>query len=138
TGLEPAGGVRHLAPPDGGADEPTGSARICSGPAAVGGLRSGRRAGGSALGSSDGGAQLRRGEASSAMPGGAPTAASGPGLLSLPAESDGREDQGRVLHAAAVGRCRGRGMSDAPEILLAHHLKALKLPTFLREHQKLA
>ncbi|MDP0929460.1 IS21-like element helper ATPase IstB [Paracoccus onubensis] len=29
-------------------------------------------------------------------------------------------------------------MSDTPEILLAHHLKALKLPTFLREHQKLA
>jgi len=29
-------------------------------------------------------------------------------------------------------------MSDGPEILLAHHLKALKLPTFLREHQKLA
>ena len=28
--------------------------------------------------------------------------------------------------------------SDAPELLLAHHLKALKLPTFLREHQKLA
>ena len=29
-------------------------------------------------------------------------------------------------------------MNDAPEILLTHHLKALKLPTFLREHQKLA
>jgi DNA replication protein DnaC len=29
-------------------------------------------------------------------------------------------------------------MSDAPELLLAHHLKALKLPTFLREHDKLA
>lgn len=28
--------------------------------------------------------------------------------------------------------------SDVPELLLAHHLKALKLPTFLREHQKLA
>ena len=28
--------------------------------------------------------------------------------------------------------------AEAPEILLAHHLKALKLPTFLREHQKLA
>ncbi len=26
--------------------------------------------------------------------------------------------------------------SQAPEILLAHHLKALKLPTCLREHQK--
>jgi DNA replication protein DnaC len=29
-------------------------------------------------------------------------------------------------------------MSDAPELLLAHHLKALKLPTFLREHDKVA
>jgi len=27
---------------------------------------------------------------------------------------------------------------QAPEILLAHHLKSLKLPTCLREHQKLA
>ena len=29
-------------------------------------------------------------------------------------------------------------MSDAPQLLLAHHLKALKLPTFPREHDKLA
>jgi len=29
-------------------------------------------------------------------------------------------------------------MSDASQVLLAHHLKALKLPTFLREHDKLA
>jgi DNA replication protein DnaC len=29
-------------------------------------------------------------------------------------------------------------MSEVPQILLAHHLKALKLPTFLREHDKLA
>ena len=29
-------------------------------------------------------------------------------------------------------------MTDAPEILLAHHLKTLKLPTFLREYEKLA
>lgn len=28
--------------------------------------------------------------------------------------------------------------TDTPQILLAHHLKALKLPTFLREHEKLA
>jgi DNA replication protein DnaC len=27
---------------------------------------------------------------------------------------------------------------DAPRILLAHHLKTLRLPTFLREHEKLA
>ena len=29
-------------------------------------------------------------------------------------------------------------MSDPPQLLLAHHLKALKLPTFLREYDKLA
>lgn len=29
-------------------------------------------------------------------------------------------------------------MSDAPQILLAHHLKTLKLPTFHREYDKLA
>ena len=29
-------------------------------------------------------------------------------------------------------------MSELPQILLAHHLKALKLPTFLREYDKLA
>ena len=29
-------------------------------------------------------------------------------------------------------------LSDAPQILLAHHLKTLKLPTFLREYEKLA
>jgi hypothetical protein len=29
-------------------------------------------------------------------------------------------------------------MTDTPQLLLAHHLKALKLPTFLREYHKLA
>jgi DNA replication protein DnaC len=29
-------------------------------------------------------------------------------------------------------------VTDAPEVLLAHHLKTLKLPTFLREYDKLA
>ena len=29
-------------------------------------------------------------------------------------------------------------MTEAPQILLAHHLKALKLPTFLREYEKQA
>ena len=28
--------------------------------------------------------------------------------------------------------------ADVPQVLLTHHLKALKLPTFLREHEKLA
>ena len=29
-------------------------------------------------------------------------------------------------------------MTSAPELLLAHHLKTLRLPTFLREHDKQA
>ena len=29
-------------------------------------------------------------------------------------------------------------MNDTPQLLLAHHLKMLKLPTFLREYDKLA
>ena len=29
-------------------------------------------------------------------------------------------------------------MTDTPQLLLAHHLKTLKLPTFLREYDKLA
>ena len=29
-------------------------------------------------------------------------------------------------------------MSDTPQVLLAHHLKALRLPTFLCEYDKLA
>ena len=29
-------------------------------------------------------------------------------------------------------------MTDTPQVLLAHHLKTLKLPTFLREYDKLA
>ena len=29
-------------------------------------------------------------------------------------------------------------MTDTPQVLLAHHLKALRLPTFLREYDKLA
>jgi hypothetical protein len=29
-------------------------------------------------------------------------------------------------------------MSAVPQVLLAHHLKALKLPTFLREYDKQA
>jgi len=29
-------------------------------------------------------------------------------------------------------------MTEAPKILLTHHLKTLKLPTFLREHEKVA
>ena len=44
-------------------------------------------------------------------------------------------DVGARLH----GPSGGSGvMNDTPQVLLAHHLKALKLPTFLREYDKVA
>ena len=42
---------------------------------------------------------------------------------------------GRGLHDIAVGE---GGMSDRPTLLLEHHLKELKLPSFLREYGKMA
>src|SRR3546814_3441371 len=54
-------------------------------------------------------------------------------------EGYGGEDIGESVHAPPVIGCGGSGMStEAPEILLAHYLKTLKLPTFQREYQKLA
>ena len=41
----------------------------------------------------------------------------------------------RLVYGPAGGR---RGMTDTPQVLLAHYLKALKLPTFLREYEKVA
>src|ERR671938_103689 len=69
------------------------------------------------------------------MPDRAPAAAARPRGLSVSAPGAGGHHLGPGLPRAAG---RGRAMSDTPQVLLAHHLKALKLPTFLREHAKLA
>src|SRR3954470_15332418 len=55
--------------------------------------------------------------------------------VSLSAACRGRDHLGQGLSGAAG---RGSSMSDVPQVLLGHHLKALKLPTFLREYDKLA
>src|SRR5438105_5519250 len=79
--------------------------------------------------------RLRRDQASSAVPHRAATATPRHGGLSLPTEGDGRDHIGARLH----GPSGGSGvMTDTPQVLLAHHLKALKLPTFLREYDKIA
>ena len=73
------------------------------------------------------------------MPGGASAAAAGPVYLPLPATGNGRDDIGKGLYAIAFRPWGGSGIStEVPEILLSHYLKTLKLPTFLREYQKLA
>jgi hypothetical protein len=53
----------------------------------------------------------------------------------LPNNLAGLQDLGGQLHVPGVGGC---GMTDAPKLLLAHHLKTLRLPTFLREYEKLS
>jgi DNA replication protein DnaC len=59
--------------------------------------------------------------------------------LSLPAEGERGDDLGQGLSRPARRRLLGcLVMSDTPQLLLAHHLKALKLPTFLREYDKIA
>ena len=58
-----------------------------------------------------------------------------PGYLSLPASGQ-RGDHGRRQLYELVGW--RRVMTDTPQVLLTHHLKTLKLPTFLREYDKLA
>src|SRR3990167_4533241 len=58
--------------------------------------------------------------------------------LSRPVSGAGMRSGGELCtgpHGPAHRRCV---MTDAPQLLLAHHLKALKLPTFLREDDKLA
>src|SRR5690606_6765943 len=132
------GGVHDPAPPHGSADGQTGPARLCAGAAPDGKLRSGRPARSREAGTASGRHQLRCREAPRPVPGRAQAAQAGPRHLSLSAQSHRRDDVGQGLYAPAGSR-GGTGMSsDAPELLLAHHLKALKLPTFLREHQKLA
>lgn len=57
------------------------------------------------------------------------------GSLSLPSARQRRDDFRGQLHGADG---RGGGMTAAPELLLAHRLKTLKLPALLHEHEKLA
>ena len=60
----------------------------------------------------------------------APAAAPRHDDLPLSAESRRRDHLGQGLSGAAYG---SGVMTDTPQVLLAHHLKTLKLPTFLRE-----
>jgi hypothetical protein len=75
------------------------------------------------------------GQAPGAMPDRAPAAQARPVGLSLSSAGDRGDDVGQDLHGSSH---RGGVMTDTPQLLLAHHLKALKLPTFLREYDKLA
>ena len=74
-------------------------------------------------------------EAPGAVPDRAPAEQARYDSVSLPAERQRRDHLGRGLPGSAH---RVGAMTDTPQVLLALHLKALKLPTFLREYDKLA
>ena len=79
--------------------------------------------------------RLRCNQASGAVPDRAAAAAPRHDGLSLPAQGRRCDDIGARVH----GPSGGSGiMTDTPQVLLAHHLKALKLPTILREYDKVA
>ena len=79
--------------------------------------------------------RLRCGQAPGAVPDREAAATLEPAGPSLSAARRGGNNLGPLVHGAPEG---GSAMSDTPQLLLAHHLKALKLPTFLREYDKQA
>src|SRR5207249_6897981 len=78
---------------------------------------------------------LRCHQASGAVPDRAPATTPQHDGLPLPAKGHGRDDIGARLYGSSGG---SGVMTDTPQVLLAHHLKALKLPTILREYDKIA
>ena len=93
--------------------------------------------------------QLRRGAPSAAVPHRTKTPAAGHGELPAPADGTGSYHAGRRLHELAGGGVRMSGAdvsaantaahtADTPQLLLDHHLKELRLPTILREYDKVA
>ena len=82
-----------------------------------------------------GSAELRRGQTPRAVRHRGTTAKTGPGAVSIPAQGQREHNIGHRLHDASV---REGIVSDRPTLLLEHHLRKLRLPTFLREYGKMA
>ena len=133
--MGPAARVPDPAPADGGADDQGGPPGVRAGAAAAGDLRARRPACRGEDRAAHGRRRLRRRQAPRAVPGREAPAEARSRRLPLSAARHRRPDLGGQLHVPGLGGC---GVTDAPEILLAHHLKTLKLPTFLREYEKLA
>ncbi len=127
--------LRDPAPSPGGAHGQGRQAGIRPGPAASGDLRSRGAPRCGAGCPAPGRDRLRRRKTPCAVPYRATSAQTRPGYLSLSATGQ-RGDHGRRQLYELVGW--RRVMTDTPQVLLAHHLKTLKLPSCLREYDKLA
>ena len=127
--------VRHAAPASGVPHGTAGQAGVRAGAQAAGDLlpagsaRSGERC------PPAGSHQLRRRETPAPVSAGGAAAQAGPGAVSLPAPGPGEHHVRRGLPDLAVGE---GGMNHRSTLLLEHHLKELKLPSFLREYGKMA
>src|SRR5216683_483065 len=93
--------------------------------------------------------QLRRGAPPAAVPHRTPAAAAGYGKLSAPAAGTGTHHASRRLHDLACGGVRMSDIdmsetntaahtADTSQLLLEHYLKELRLPTILRDYDKVA
>ena len=129
-----------------------GQPRVCPGAAVAGDLRSPRSHRRRRRRSASGHDHLRCRAASAAVPHRAAATATGPGKCPhLPLAKVRTTQAGDYMALLQSSTCTaprhgGGTMSDLPEmptpdtpqVLLEHHLKALRLPTFLREYDKVA
>ena len=135
AGMGAAGGVSPAAAALGGAAGQAGHARVCAGVAAARGLSARprqRRCHGRPETRRD---RLRRRHASRAVPHRPPAGPPRSGAVSASAGRARGHDRGRALPGAVGG---GRRVMAKATLLLEAHLKALRLPTFLREYDKVA
>ena len=79
--------------------------------------------------------RLRCGQASGALPDREAPATARSRYLPVPSKGAGRDHRSCQLHAPDGA---GAGMTDTPQVLLQHHLKKLRLPTFHSEYAKQA
>ena len=78
---------------------------------------------------------LRRRQAPGAVQSGGSSPETRPTAVSLSAQGQRDQDSSQGLHGAHAGE---RAVNERSTVLLEHHLKELKLPTFLREYGKVA
>ena len=132
------GAARRVAPAAAALGDPAGQSRdprVCAGLAAPRGLSAGPRPRRYPGRPATGRDQVRRRQASRSVPPRPPAAPPRPGTVSASPGPAGDDAHGGRLLDAAGGR--GRVMAKST-LLLDAHLKALRLPTFLREYDKVA
>src|SRR5580658_1228871 len=143
AGLGDPGTAPASAPASGSPHGQSRQTRVHPGPAADGGLFRNDRRQRRARRHPAQRHRLRRGQATRRRQGRAQARSFEPRRLSLSARAERQDDLARRLRRSRFrpGRMSASNATDGappPRVLLAHHLRQLKLPTFLREYEKVA